>query len=282
MSASQSAVAVAEDVVDVVVVTPLEEGSGAPISDEPVSPAPPPAPASTSGREDYDAAISISGMEPGEPFFLIKGHDVAASEAIRAYAHALFRREADHAMVESALQAADRIAAYPSKRLANTDHMTSPQVAQLRYQFGRRAQSASNAVEADVSLMLAETRAQQIIMSRLRSTLRDFFEGMRLEEDGRYSFDPESRRRGEAKEGLQPAPCPITALHLFFVSLGRELPPETQEAHLVRLRGILKELLELQRMKAREGYSDAYQRRKSRVWSEALAVLNQTSGGGIG
>ncbi len=255
-----------------------EEGSGAPIARELVSPSPAAPPEPTSGREDYDAAMSFQGMAPGEPWFLLKGHDLVAARVVRAYAAAIAEEGADPAMVESALQLADKIDAFPDKRLVDADHLTPPAAAQLRYQFGRRAQLAAGDAERDVGILLAEERAHLVLISRLRPTLRTLFEGLTMDDDGRWTFDARVLARGEPKEGLRPTPNPIDELHALHISLGRQLPPETIEAQLIDARTVLADLLDLKRMKAREGATLAYQRRKPQVWARAQQVLGELGG----
>ena len=91
------------------------------------------------GRDDLDHRLKISSVPVGEPTFFIRGHDVAGPGAVRAYAALSAASGAPPAAIEQALQQADRMEAWPSKRPVNADHLGEDERKDLEAQLGRRA-----------------------------------------------------------------------------------------------------------------------------------------------
>ena len=140
-----------------------------------------------SGRSDYNAAAHFTQLEPGEPYFLIRGHDKLGATAVRAWAAAAYDAMAPMAIVETALKQADAIEAWPVKKLPDAKHLTSDQCLQLAFELERRAWNARSD-SADARIMLAEERALTAAMSRLRPVLATLFAGLTKNEDGSYTF----------------------------------------------------------------------------------------------
>lgn len=207
-----------------------EDMTGAPIGDGLVSPSPAAPPPATSGRRDFDQLVTIKGIPPGMPYFLLKGHDSEAPGTLRDYAARIHRAGADVAVVESALQLADLMEEYPETRLVNGSHLSEAEAKHLRYQFSQRAKRAALGAPTrtdkatNQQIMLAEERAAQSILSRLRPVLVLLLQGGSWRADGAFVFDPDARQRGEPEEDLPLLPCPIEQLKAYLESGGRDVP----------------------------------------------------------
>ncbi len=180
--------------------------------------------ASRSGRADYDELVKFRQPKPGEPFFLLWGHDQVGAALVRHYAQLIHAAGADPAMVESALQLADDFDAWPHKKLVDADHLTEGARKQLAYQLSRRALAAGGDSD-DPRLMLAEERALTAAFARLRPMLQALIEGGAWV-DGKWVFDPASLQRGPH---VAPTPSPIEGLQLFLSTLGRGQAATTPE-----------------------------------------------------
>ncbi len=99
------------------------------------------------GREDLDQRLKISSVPVGEPTFFIRGHDEAGPGAVRAYAALSAAAGAPLAVVEQALQQADRMEAWPHKRPANADHLDADARKALEAELSRRAWNMALEIE---------------------------------------------------------------------------------------------------------------------------------------
>lgn len=121
-----------------------------------------------SGRQDYDRLIRFSQLEPGEPFFFIRGRDKVAGAAARAWAALAYKAGVPAAIVESALQHADRLDAWPTKQIPDANHLTREEQQALEYQLNRRAWNHRIAHVPTTTEILAEARGAQAVVSRDR------------------------------------------------------------------------------------------------------------------
>jgi hypothetical protein len=123
-----------------------------------------------SGRDDYDRLIRFSQLEPGEPYFFIRGRDKVAGAAVRAWAAIASRAGAPPAIVESALQQADRLDRWPTKQLPDADHLSQAERLDLEHQLQRRAWNHRIAHAPNEAVVLAEARGAAAALSRDRHT----------------------------------------------------------------------------------------------------------------
>lgn len=251
-----------------------EEGTGAPVAGELVSAEPKPAAPPTSGREDYDQLVSFNAMEPGEPYFLGKGHDQEIEPTVRYYAMRIHKAGVDVALVESALQLADKIGRWEpekpkTKRLPNTSHLTVQQLQQLRYRFSLRAHRAAED-NVDPRIMLAQERARSEIFSRLGPILRRLFNGGTWTGDGKFVFDRASLDRSD--EQMPPLPCPVEDLRAYMVTVGRELAADEPRNRALK---ILADLIDLRRLKAQDGATPSYLAAREAAWARAEALVTE-------
>jgi len=140
-----------------------------------------------SGRDDYNAAAHFTQLEPGEPYFLIRGRDKIGAQAVRAWASIAYEAMAPMAIIETALKQADAIDAWPVKKLPDAGHLSDDVCLQLAFELERRAWNARSDC-TDARLMLAEERALSAAMGRLRPVLSVLFAGLTKNEDGSYTF----------------------------------------------------------------------------------------------
>ncbi|MET3665949.1 hypothetical protein [Caulobacter sp. 1776] len=177
------------------------------------------------GRHDYDQLVRFRQIQPGEPYFLIRGQDAVAGDAVRAWASLARTAGAPSAIVEQALQQADRLDAWPTKKTPDADHLTDAEQKQLAYALSRRAWHARED-SADVKVMLAEERAISAALGRLRPLLNDLLENGAWNDEGDFVYRRRRRTDGSVIEDFDP----ITGLHRFVATLGRDLPPSPREA----------------------------------------------------
>jgi len=121
-----------------------------------------------SGRADYDRLINFTQLDPGEPFFFVRGRDVNAGATVRAWAALASKRGAPAAIIESALQQADRLDDWATKKLPDADHLSAEQQRQLEYQLLRRAWSHRVAHVPNDAILLAEARGAAAAVARER------------------------------------------------------------------------------------------------------------------
>lgn len=120
------------------------------------------------GRADYDRLIRFTQLEPGEPYFFIRGRDQVGGAAVRAWAALAYKAGAPAAIVESALQQADLLDAWPTKRLPDADHLEGHERRALEYQLSRRAWSHRTAATPNETILLAEARGATAAVARNR------------------------------------------------------------------------------------------------------------------
>ena len=144
------------------------------------------------GRRDYDHSIRMSATLPGEPVFILKGHDPHAADTVRDYAQRAHEGGAHPALVESALQLADEMEAFPTKRAPDVGHLDDHEQKQLAYQLQRRAWAAT-ASRASQQELLAEQRGANAVAARLRPILADLFANLRRDQaTGALTYTPTS------------------------------------------------------------------------------------------
>lgn len=169
-------------------------------------PAKPPA-APTTGRQDYDQAVSFHGVEAGEPTFMLRGRDAVSGDAVRAWVVLARAKGAPSAVLEQALRQADRLDAWPTKKTPDDGHIaTEAERQQLTYALERRAWHA-RADCADLRVMLAEERAITAVRNSIRPLVREILErGAWIEE-----LDPETPANVTRIAGDEPAATALTA-----------------------------------------------------------------------
>lgn len=163
------------------------------------------------GRAAYDSAIKMTTIQADEPTFLLRGQDQLAAKTVRAWASFAHAAGAPLAVVESALQQADAMHAWPIKKLPDADHLAEHDQKQLAFQFSRRAWgAATDRYEAALGppVMLAEERAYSKALGKLRPILRTLFERGEWRADGCFLYDPDA---GPKRDGAE-APCAIKQL----------------------------------------------------------------------
>jgi hypothetical protein len=174
-----------------------------------------------SGRDDYNAAAHFTQLEPGEPYFLIRGRDALGAAAVRAWAALAYEAFVPMAVVEKSLQQADAIEAWPVKKRPDAAHLTDAEVLQLAFQLERRAWNARED-SADPRIMLAEERALTAAMSRMRPLLATLLSGLTDMGGGTWCYAPPIDSLGKPID----APCPIEGLRRLSVVLRGQGPSD--------------------------------------------------------
>ncbi len=121
------------------------------------------------GRTDYNELIRFTQLQPGEPYFFIRARDAASGPAARAWAALALQKGAPAALVESALQQADALDAWPEKHVPDADHLSAEEIKALEYQLDRRAWTSRDAVNSE-PILLAERRGASAAESRIRNS----------------------------------------------------------------------------------------------------------------
>lgn len=121
-----------------------------------------------SGRPDYDRLIRFSQLDPGEPFFFIRGRDRVAGAAVRAWAALASRAGAPAAIVESALEQADRLDDWPTKQLPDADHLSRAEQLEFEHRLNRRAWNHRIANPPNEAVLLAEARGAAAVRGQQR------------------------------------------------------------------------------------------------------------------
>jgi hypothetical protein len=117
----------------------------------------PETPQTDSGRKDYNRLIRFRQVQPGEPIFMLMGRDIVSGPTVRDWAARAHEAGSPPALIESALQQADALDAYPEKKAPDADHLTPEEQTHLAYQLDRRAWSA-RAVAHSPAILFAERR----------------------------------------------------------------------------------------------------------------------------
>ena len=165
------------------------------------------------GRSDYNASAHFTQMEPGEPYFLVRGRDALGARVVRAWATLAHEALVPMAVVETALQQADAMEAWPVKKLPDAAHLSNEEVLQRAYQLERRAWSARED-SADHRILLAEERALRLAMSRVQPLLTLLFAS------GAWEGDHFVYQRPRDEDGKPlPGPCPIEGLSRLSTAL---------------------------------------------------------------
>lgn len=152
------------------------------------------------GRADYDQSVKLSTLSPGEPIFVLRAGDAVSADAVRAWAALAHRQGTPPEALELALQQADAMEAWPTKKTPDGPHIGPNERLQLRSEFSRRAWRVRQAVPKP-EIVLAEQLGIDSVLGRLRPLL----------------IDLEAAR---AKGGDQEP-----ALAAIFALTGRSLPP---------------------------------------------------------
>jgi len=125
------------------------------------------------GRQDYNELIRFTQLQPGEPYFFIRARDAASGPAVRAWAALALQRGAPAALVESALQQADALDAWPDKHVPGVEHLSAEEIRSLEYQLDRRAWRSRDATVTGAAIsetiLLAERRGARAAESRVRN-----------------------------------------------------------------------------------------------------------------
>jgi len=125
------------------------------------------------GRTDYNELIRFTQLQPGEPYFFIRARDAASGPAVRAWAALALQKGAPAALVESALQQADALDAWPEKHVPDADHLSPEEIKSLEYQLDRRAWKSRDAAVTGAAIsetiLLAEQRGARAAESRIRN-----------------------------------------------------------------------------------------------------------------
>lgn len=141
---------------------------------------------SGSGRDDYDGSFKIASLKPGEPFFVLRAQDAVAAVAVRAWAGLAHAAGAPPEALELALQQADRMDAWPTKKKPDGPDLDEGQRKQLRNQLSRRAWRAKAQLQNEEAL-LAFRLGQDQVLGQLRpivSALADALEAGRGADHG--------------------------------------------------------------------------------------------------
>jgi hypothetical protein len=92
----------------------------------------------TTGRPDFDAMVKFSSIPVDEPKFILRAQDACAADAVRAWAELAKSAGTPLAVVEQALHQADRMEAWPIKKVADADHLTPDEAKNLVADHKRR------------------------------------------------------------------------------------------------------------------------------------------------
>lgn len=90
------------------------------------------------GRTDLDAMLKVSSIPATEPVFVIRAQDSSSGDTVRSWAGHARSRGAPAEVLEQALQQADRMDAWPIKKVPDSEHLVEHQAQNLRYEFQRR------------------------------------------------------------------------------------------------------------------------------------------------
>ena len=91
------------------------------------------------GRADISAMLKVSSVPSDEPVFFLRAQDQVAADTVRAWAALYFAAGGEPAVAEQALEQADRMDAWPTKKLPDGEHLTPGQQKRLAWGLERRA-----------------------------------------------------------------------------------------------------------------------------------------------
>jgi len=90
------------------------------------------------GRVDLNSQIKTTAIADDEPVFILRPKDPCAADTVRAWASFAAIAGVPPATIEQALVQADRMAAWPYRKLPGDDHLEEGERQQLEYQHQRR------------------------------------------------------------------------------------------------------------------------------------------------
>ena len=122
------------------------------------------------GRADYDATMKNHAIPSDEPTFTVRAQDPDAADTVRDWAARAYHRGVDVAIIEQALQQADAMDAWPTKKKPGADHLSDAENNHLAYELGRRAWNAREDAE-DPRVLLAEIRGHRAGINDCRTQL---------------------------------------------------------------------------------------------------------------
>lgn len=122
------------------------------------------------GRPDYDQAVKLSTLSPGEPIFVLRAGDACAADTVRAWATLAHAAGAPLEAVELALQQADRMEQWPDRKTPDGPDLTEAQRLDLRNSLARRAWRAKDMAPTP-EIVMAEQLGRSAVLGPLRSEL---------------------------------------------------------------------------------------------------------------
>jgi hypothetical protein len=120
------------------------------------------------GRPDLDQTLRLPTIHAGEPVFILRAQDLLSADVVRHWAAAAFAAGVDPAVVEQALQQADRMDQWSPRKLPDADHLTEDERKQLAYVLSRRAWKSQPA-RSSAEIILGERRGWDAAMAAVRS-----------------------------------------------------------------------------------------------------------------
>lgn len=124
------------------------------------------------GRSDYDASVKLATLRPEEPIFVLRAGDAVAADAVRGWASLAHAKGAPVEAIELALQQADRMDAWPLKKVPNGPDLEDHEAKQLRYQHSRRAWRSQTA-PPPIGEVLAQQLGRDAVLGQLRPIVSD-------------------------------------------------------------------------------------------------------------
>jgi len=152
--------------------------------------------------------LKISSIPSDEPVFVIRGQDAVSGDVVRAWAARAKAAGAPLAVVEQALQQADRMDAWPTKKVADADHLSEAEQKQLAYQLERRAWNAVVPMD-DHTLIMAEVRGASTVLHAIRRVVDELLRRGTWLDDGTFVYDPPRDEAGTP----DPDRCAVLGLH---------------------------------------------------------------------
>lgn len=125
------------------------------------------------GRPDYDEAVKLSALTPGEPIFVLRAGDACAADTVRAWAALAHREGTPLEALELALQQADRMEAWPNRKAPDGPDLPATTRLDLRNQLARRSWRFRDAIPT-AELVMAEQLGRSAVVGPLRAFLTVF------------------------------------------------------------------------------------------------------------